>query len=81
MSRSKATSITLPGELMADVDQWFVEPIATERFFGRASRSMVIRALLEIAVENGARFDRTKPHNYEGLKLELARILKDHTES
>ncbi|RMN81501.1 hypothetical protein ALQ56_200346 [Pseudomonas syringae pv. papulans] len=42
---------------------------------------MVIRALLEIAVENGARFDSTKPHNYEGLKLELARILKDHTES
>ncbi len=60
---------------MEETDKQLVEPIQSERFFGRPSRSMVIRALLEIALENGDRFDPQKPRDYETLKAELRRIL------
>lgn len=42
---------------------------------------MVIRALLEIALENGARFKPEAIRDYESLKGELRRILEDRTES
>ncbi|EMA4529683.1 hypothetical protein AO946_26500 [Pseudomonas aeruginosa] len=79
MSRSTPTNITLPGQVLEETDQKLVEPLQSERFFGRPSRSMVIRALLEIALENSDRFDPRKARDYETLKAELRRILLDRT--
>ncbi|KFJ91922.1 hypothetical protein [Pseudomonas aeruginosa] len=81
MSKSTPTNITLPGQVLEDTDQKLVGPLQSERFFGRPSRSMIIRALLEIALENSARFDPRKPRDYETLKAELRRILTDRTET
>ena len=63
------TNITLPGKVLE-----------AEEFFGRPSRSMVIRALLEIALENGAVFRPENARDYESFKVEMRRILKDRTE-
>jgi hypothetical protein len=81
MSKSTPTNITLPVHVLEDTDKRLVEPLQSERFFGRPSRSMVIRALLEIALENGARFKPEAIRDYESLKAELRRILEDRTES
>ena len=81
MSRSTPTNITLPVHVLEDTDKRLVEPLQSEKFFGRPSRSMVIRALLEIALENGGRFKPESIRDYESLKDELRRILKDRTES
>jgi len=79
MSKTSPTNITLPGNVLENTDKKLVEPLQTERFFGRPSRSMVIRALLEIALENSASFNADKAHDYETLKAELRRILTDRT--
>jgi hypothetical protein len=81
MSKSAPTNITLPGNVLVDTDKFLVEPLQSENFFGRPSRSMVIRALLEIALENSAHFEPAKLRDYETLKAELRRILKDRTEN
>jgi hypothetical protein len=81
MSRSTPTNITLPVHVLEDTDKRLVEPLQSEKFFGRPSRSMVIRALLEIALENGGRFKPESIRDYESLKDELRRILEDRTES
>ncbi|HDZ58144.1 MAG TPA: hypothetical protein ENI17_02690 [Pseudomonas xinjiangensis] len=76
MSRTAPTNITLPVVVLENTDKSFVSPIDSEKFFGRPSRSMIIRALLEIALEGGDRFDPTKTHDYESLKNELRRIIQ-----
>ena len=76
MSKSTPTNITLPGNVLEDTDKRLVEPLQSENFFGRPSRSMVIRALLEIALENGDRFNSNAARDYETLKAELSRILR-----
>ena len=80
MSRSTPTNITLPVHVLEDTDKRLVEPLQSEKFFGRPSRSMVIRALLEIALENGAVFRPENARDYESFKVEMRRILKDRTE-
>ena len=74
------TNITLPGKVLENIELRFVEPLKAEEFFGRPSRSMVIRALLEIALENGALFRPENARDYESFKVEMRRILKDRTE-
>jgi len=74
------TNITLPGNVLESTDSRFVVPLQAEEFFGRPSRSMVIRALLEIALENGATFRPENARDYESFKVEMRRILKDRTE-
>ena len=80
MSRSTPTNITLPVHVLEDTDKRLVEPLQSVNFYGRPSRSMVIRALLEIALENGALFRPENARDYESFKVEMRRILKDRTE-
>lgn len=80
MSRSTPTNITLPVDVLENTDKRFVEPLQAESFFGRPSRSMAIRALLEIALENGARFQPKNARDYQTFKEEMRRILTDRTE-
>lgn len=79
MSKSAPTNITLPGHVLEATDSRLMEPLQTDQFYGRASRSMVIRALLEIALENDGAFKPEAVRDYESLKSELRRILKDGT--
>ena len=76
MSKSTPTNITLPGNVLDETDKRLVEPLKSENFFGRPSRSMVIRALLEIALENSDRLDTKAARDYVTLKAELSRILR-----
>lgn len=78
--KSVATNITLPSKVLENIESRFVEPLQAEEFFGRPSRSMVIRALLEIALENGARFRPENARDYESFKVEMRRVLTDRTE-
>jgi len=78
--KSTPTNITLPGNVLESTDSRFVEPLQAEEFFGRPSRSMVIRALLEIALENSAKFRPENAREYESFKVEMRRILMDRTE-
>ncbi len=80
MSKATPTNITLPLGVMEETDERFVAPLQTESFFGRPSRSMVIRALLEIALEDSEKFRPKKAKDYESFKEEMRRILKDRTE-
>lgn len=78
MSRTAPTNITLPGNVLEGTDKQLIEPLqeADKKFFGRPSRSMVIRALLEIALENSDSYNANAAYDYESLKGELRRILK-----
>lgn len=79
MSKSTPTNITLPGHVLKETDSRLVEPLEKDQFYGRASRSMVIRALLEIALKNSEAFRPESVRDYESLKAELRRILRDST--
>lgn len=78
MSKTAPTNITLPGNVLEDTDRKLIEPLSApdKKFFGRPSRSMVIRALLEIALENSGKYNAQAAYDYESLKRELCRILK-----
>ncbi|AZG89393.1 hypothetical protein N032_27980 (plasmid) [Pseudomonas syringae pv. pisi str. PP1] len=78
--KSKPTNITLPGGILESADETFLEPLKAEAFYGRPSRSMVIRALLEIALENGGKFRPENADKYETFRDEIRRILTDRTE-
>lgn len=78
--KSVPTNITLPSKVLENTESRFVEPLKAEEFFGRPSRSMVIRALLEIALENSTRFRPENARDYESFKVEMRRVLTDRTE-
>lgn len=81
MNKSRPINITLPRTVQNETDKYFVSPLESESFFGRPSRSMVIRALLEIALDKSDLFEPSKVNDYESLKRELRRITEtDSTE-
>lgn len=77
--KSKPTNITLPGGILESADETFWSPLKP-KLYGRPSRSMVIRALLEIALENGGKFRPENADKYETFRDEIRRILTDRTE-
>lgn len=78
--KTKPISITMPGNVSRDTGNYFVKPLESTEFFGRPSKSMVIRALCELAIEQRSRFDPTHVRDYESLKEELRRLLASNTE-
>ncbi|BES73863.1 hypothetical protein RE428_48810 (plasmid) [Marinobacter nanhaiticus D15-8W] len=75
--RQKAapTNISLPVDVSQDTKESFVDSVNAEDFFGRPSKSLVIRALCELALERKEQFDPAYVVDYESLKAELRRIL------
>lgn len=78
--RTPPTNITMPASVSQNILEFFVEPFENAEFFSRPSKSMVIRALCEIAIEKADRFDPGKASDYESLKAELRRMLANSTE-
>ncbi|MGK9153567.1 hypothetical protein KXR97_21470 [Xanthomonas euvesicatoria] len=76
MSKAAPVNITLPADLPGSVVQKFIDPIDRATFFGRLSNSMMVRALLELALEHADAYDASAIKDYESLKAELRRMLK-----
>lgn len=73
--KASAMHITMPASVSANTLKNFVEPLDNVSFFGRPSKSMVIRALCEIANERADNFKAENVEDYESLKAELRRVL------
>jgi hypothetical protein len=65
----------MPASVSDNTLKHFVEPLENVDFFGRPSKSMVIRALCEIAIERADNFKAENAEDYESLKAELRRVL------